>query len=57
MNALQKLIADYLADNPGENYSTIARRGDMPRTTVYSLATKEERRQTPHPDTIRQLAK
>ena len=57
MNALQKLIADYLADNPGENYSTIARRGELPRTTVYSLAMKEERRQTPHPDTIKGLAK
>jgi hypothetical protein len=57
MNSLQKLIADYLADNHGENYSTIARRGGLPRSTVYSLATKEERRQTPHPETIRKLAK
>ena len=33
MNALQQLIADYLADNRGENYATIARRG----TTVEHL--------------------
>ena len=57
MNALQQLIFDYLASNPAENYSTIARRGDMSRSTVYSLATKAERRQTPHPDTIASLAR
>lgn len=57
MNALQKLIFDYLADNPDENYSTIARRAGMSRSTVYSLATKQERRQTPHPDTIKALAR
>lgn len=57
MNALQQLIANYLADHPDENYSTIAKRGGMSRSTVYSSATKEERRQTPHPDTIAGLAK
>jgi len=57
MNALQKLIADYLADHPGENYSTIGRRGGLPKTTVHSLATKETRKQTPHPDTIERLAR
>jgi hypothetical protein len=57
MNALQRLIADYLADNPGENYSTIARRAGMPRSTVYSLATVEKRKQTSQPETIRNLAK
>jgi hypothetical protein len=57
MNALQKLIVDYLADNPGENYSTIARRGELPRTTVHSLATTESRKQTPQPETIERLAK
>lgn len=56
MNSLQRLIADYLSDNPDENYSTIAQRGGMSRSTVYSLAKKEERRQTPHPETIRRLA-
>ena len=57
MNALQKLMADYLADHPNESYASIARRAGMSRSTVYSLATKEERRQTPHPDTIKKLAK
>ena len=57
MNSLQKLIADYLADNPGENYSTIARRGGMSRSTVYSAATVERRTQTPQQATIRGLAK
>lgn len=56
MNALQRLIADYLADNPGENYSTIARRGGMSRSTVYSLATVEKRKQTSQPETITRLA-
>jgi len=57
MNALQQLIASYLADNPGENYSTIARRAGMSRSTVYSIANKEERLQTPHPETVRGLAR
>lgn len=57
MNSLQRLIAGYLADNPSENYSSIARRGGLPRSTVHSIATVEERRQTPHPDTIKKLAK
>lgn len=57
MNALQKVIQDFLADNPGENYSTIARRGGMSRSTVHSLATVEKRRQTPNPETIKSLAR
>lgn len=57
MNALQRLIADYLAEHPGENHSTIARRGGMSRSTVYSLAHVERRKQTSQPETIRQLAK
>lgn len=57
MNALQRVIADYLADNPGENYSSIARRGSMSRSTVHSLATVEKRRQTPNPETIKSLAR
>jgi len=56
INALQKVIQDFLADNPGENYSTIARRGGMSRSTVHSLATVEKRRQTPNPETIKSLA-
>lgn len=57
MNALQRLIADYLGDNPGENYSTIARRGGMSRSTVYSAATIDKRKQTLQAETIRGLAK
>lgn len=57
MNSLQKLIFDYLADNPGETYASIARRGALSRSTVYSAATKPERKQTPHPDTVAGLAR
>lgn len=57
MNALQQLIADYLADNPDETYSSIARRGDMPKNTVWATAKREASRQTPHPDTIAGLAR
>lgn len=57
MNALQQLIADYLRDHPEESYASIGRRGGIPRQTVQSLATKEERRQTPQPHTITALAK
>lgn len=57
MNSLQKLISDYLSDHPDESYSSIARRGGMSRSTVYSLATIEQRRQTPHPDTIKKLSR
>jgi hypothetical protein len=57
MNSLQKLIFDYLADNPDETYSSIARRGNLSRSTVYSAATTPERKQTPHPDTVAGLAR
>jgi DNA invertase Pin-like site-specific DNA recombinase len=57
MNALQQLIADYLADNPGESYSSIARRGGISRQTVWATARRESSRQTPHPDTVAGLAK
>lgn len=57
MNALQQLIADYIEDNPRENLSSIGRRGGLPRQTVWSLANKPSAKQTPHPDTIKRLAK
>ncbi|MDR6861925.1 hypothetical protein [Phycicoccus sp. 3266] len=57
MNALQQLVADYLSDNPGESYSSIARRGGLPRQTVWAIAKRESSRQTPHPDTIDGLAR
>jgi transcriptional regulator with XRE-family HTH domain len=57
MNALQRLIAQYLADNPGETYSSIARRAGMSRSTVHSAATVQKRTQTPTPATIKGLAR
>ena len=57
VNDLQRLIADYLRDNPGESYATIGRRGGIPRGTVWALAKRSDSRQTPRPDTITALAK
>lgn len=57
MNELQRLIRQYLDDNPRENLSSIARRAKMPRSTVHSLFTVEKRIQTPHPETIEALAR
>jgi len=57
MNALQQLIADYLRDHPGETFASIARRGGMPRQTVYAIAKRKRPRQTPRLETIRALAK
>lgn len=57
MNALQQLIADYLSDNPSESYSSIARRGGLPRQTIWAVARRTSSRQTPHPDTIDGLAR
>lgn len=59
LNALQQLIADYLADHPVESYSSIARRaGDgMPRQTVHAIAKKGDVRQTNQPRTIERLAR
>jgi transcriptional regulator with XRE-family HTH domain len=57
MNALQQLIADYLADHPGENLSTIARRGGLSRQTVQGIARRSKSRQTPQVQTLEGLAK
>ena len=56
MNELQQLIADYIADNPGESYASIGRRGGLPRQTVQHLAKKAQAKQTPHPETLKCLA-
>lgn len=61
MNALRKLISGYLADNPGESYASIGRRGSvpnrpLPRSTVHSLATKPSWRQAPQVSTLAALA-
>ena len=57
MNALQQLIAGYLADHPGETYASISRRGNISKSTVHSLATKDQHRQTPHKPTLAGLAR
>lgn len=57
MNALQQLIADYLADHPGETYSSIARRGDMSKQNVQAIATKKAYKQSVLQDTIPALAR
>ncbi len=56
MNALQRLIADYLGDHPEETFSSIARRGGMPRQTVQALARRNQVRATPRDATIEALA-
>jgi transcriptional regulator with XRE-family HTH domain len=57
MNALQQLIADFLDDNPGENLSTIARRGGLSRQTVQGIARRSKSRQTPQVQTLEGLAR
>lgn len=57
MNALQQLIADYLADHPGETFSSIARRGGISKQTVQATARRASSKQTPHPATITGLAR
>ena len=56
MNALQALIAAH-CEATGETYADIARRGDMSRQTVSTLATREVLRQTPRAVTLAGLAK
>ncbi|MGZ4663571.1 MAG: hypothetical protein ACXV5Q_00595 [Frankiaceae bacterium] len=57
MNALQRLIADFLSDHPEETFSSIARRGKMPRQTVQALARRKQVRAAPRQDTIEALAR
>lgn len=57
MNRLQRLIRDYLDSHPGETLTSIAKRGGVPKSTVQNIASTEQRRQTPYPDTIKGLAK
>ncbi|WP_345503448.1 hypothetical protein [Pedococcus ginsenosidimutans] len=46
---------EWVDRHPGENWSTIARRAGMPRSTVHDWATRETRRQTPNPATLERL--
>lgn len=56
-NRLQRLIQDWLDAHPGETLADLARRGAIRPSTMYSLARTEQRRQTPHPDTIAALSR
>jgi transcriptional regulator with XRE-family HTH domain len=55
-NPLQRLIVDRLRDR-GWSYGEVARRGGLPRSTVYTLATTRNLVRPPRPATIDALAK
>jgi hypothetical protein len=55
-NALQRLIHARLRDH-GWSYGVVARRGSLPRSTVYNLATTENLARPPRPDTLEKLAR
>src|SRR5277367_7040744 len=56
MNPLQRLIHQRLQDR-GWSYGEVARRGGLPRSTVYTLATTRNLVRPPRPATINGLAK
>jgi transcriptional regulator with XRE-family HTH domain len=56
VNTLQQLIRDRMADR-GWSYGDVARRGDLPRSTVHHLATHDRLVRPPHPDTLAGLAR
>src|SRR5271170_936654 len=56
MNPLQRLIQNRLRDR-GWSYGAVARRGGLPRSTVYTLATTRNLARPPRPATIDALAK
>jgi transcriptional regulator with XRE-family HTH domain len=55
-NPLQRLIQQRLRER-GWSYGEVARRGGMPRSTVYTLATTRNLGRPPRPATIDALAK
>ena len=55
-NPLQRLILERLHDR-GWSYGEVARRGGLPRSTVYTLATTRNLVRPPRPATIDALAK
>jgi transcriptional regulator with XRE-family HTH domain len=55
-NPLQRLIRQRLAER-GWSYGQVARRGGLPRSTVYTLATTQNLARPPRPATIDALAK
>lgn len=56
INPLQRLIQQRLRER-GWSYGEVARRGGMPRSTVYTLATTRNLGRPPRPATIDALAK
>jgi transcriptional regulator with XRE-family HTH domain len=55
-NPLQRLILDRLRER-GLSYGDVARRGGLPRSTVYTLATTRNLVRPPRPATLDGLAK
>ncbi len=56
INPLQQLIRQRLGEQ-GWSYGEVARRGGLPRSTVYTLATTRNLTRPPRPDTIDALAR
>jgi len=56
MNPLQRLIQQRLSERAW-SYGEVARRGGLPRSTVYTLATTRNLARPPRPATIDALAK
>ena len=56
LNPLQRLIQQRLRER-GWSYGAVARRGELPRSTVYTLATTRNLARPPRPATIDALAK
>ena len=56
LNPLQRLIQQRLRER-GWSYGEVARRGQLPRSTVYTLATTRNLARPPRPATIDALAK
>ena len=55
-NALQQLMRERL-DREGWSYGEVARRGELPRSTVHHLATSERLVRMPQPATLEGLAR
>jgi transcriptional regulator with XRE-family HTH domain len=56
INPLQRLIRQRLGER-GWSYGEVARRGSLPRSTVYTLAATRNLTRPPRPDTIDALAR
>ena len=56
LNPLQRLIQQRMCER-GWSYGQVARRGGLPRSTVYTLATTRNLARPPRPATIDALAK